>query len=82
MSGGRQFVFEFPHRPALGESDYLVSESNSEAIGWIDKWPDWPAPALAVYGPIGAGAFLVFIITFFILILIIVVYQVQNFFRT
>ncbi len=55
MSGGRQFVFEFPHRSALGESDYLVSESNSEAIGWIDKWPDWPAPALAVYGPTGAG---------------------------
>jgi len=55
VSGGRQFVFDFPHRPALGESDFLVSESNAEAIGWIDKWPDWPAPALAVYGPAGCG---------------------------
>ena len=55
MSDGRQFVLDFPHRPSLGEGDYLVSESNIEAISWIDIWPDWPTPALAVYGPPGCG---------------------------
>ena len=55
MSGGRQFVLDFPHRSSIGEGDYLVSESNIEAISWIDKWPDWPTPALAVYGPSGCG---------------------------
>ena len=55
VSGGGQFVLDFPHRPAFAEGDYLVGESNIEAISWIDKWPDWPAPALAVYGPSGCG---------------------------
>jgi len=55
VSSGRQFILDFPHRAALGEGDYLVSESNIEAISWIDKWPDWPTPAIAVYGPPGCG---------------------------
>ena len=55
MSAGRQLVLEFPHRPALGKTDFLVSDCNADAVGWIDRWPDWPAPALAVYGPSGCG---------------------------
>ena len=26
-----------------------------EALAWIDRWPDWPAPALALSGPAGCG---------------------------
>ena len=28
---------------------------NREALAWIDRWPDWPAPALALGGPAGCG---------------------------
>ena len=55
MSAGRQLVLEFPHRPALGKTDFLVSDCNMDAVGWIDRWPDWPSPVLAVYGPPDCG---------------------------
>ncbi|MBV9523958.1 MAG: DNA replication protein [Alphaproteobacteria bacterium] len=50
-----QFVFEFPHRPAFGEVDFLVAPSNAEAVAWIDRWPRWPAPILILWGPAGCG---------------------------
>lgn len=55
MSAGRQLVLGFPHRPALGKTDFLVSDCNTDAVGWIDRWPEWPGPAFAVYGPAGCG---------------------------
>jgi len=51
----RQQVFDFEARPSLGGEDFLVSEANSDAIAWLDKWPDWPGPALIIYGPAGCG---------------------------
>lgn len=51
----RQLIFELPHRPALDREDFLVAPSNAEAVAWIDRWPDWPAPWLALAGPTGAG---------------------------
>jgi chromosomal replication initiation ATPase DnaA len=50
-----QLTFDLPRRPALGRSDFLVSESNAEAIGWIDRWPDWPPGALVLHGPPACG---------------------------
>jgi chromosomal replication initiation ATPase DnaA len=50
-----QLAFEFPHRPAFGAEDFLVAPSNEEAIAWLDRWPDWPLPALILYGPPGCG---------------------------
>ena len=55
MSGHPQFTLEFDHRPALGGEDFLVADCNRDAVGWLDRWPDWPAPALVVYGPAGCG---------------------------
>jgi chromosomal replication initiation ATPase DnaA len=42
-------------RPALGREDFLVAPSNAEAVAWLDRWPDWPGPALAIHGPAGCG---------------------------
>jgi chromosomal replication initiation ATPase DnaA len=42
-------------RPALGEEDFLVAPCNALAVAWIDRWPDWPASALVLTGPMGAG---------------------------
>ena len=51
----RQLSFDFPHRPAFGADDFLVAPSNEAAIGWLDRWPAWPAPALILHGPPGCG---------------------------
>ena len=51
----RQLVLDLPHRPALGRGDFLVAPSNEAAVAWIDRWPHWPAPGLALFGPAGSG---------------------------
>ncbi len=51
----RQLTLDLDQRPAFGRDDFLVAASNSEAVAWLDRWPDWPAPALAIYGPPGCG---------------------------
>ena len=51
----RQLIFDWPHRPALGRDDFLVASCNKDAVDWIDLWPDWPAPALLLWGPPGSG---------------------------
>ena len=51
----KQLAFDLEHRPALGEEDFLVTGCNSDAIAWIDRYPDWPAPALILSGGSGAG---------------------------
>jgi len=51
----QQLVFDIPHRPALGLEDFLVSQSNAEAVALIDRWPDWPAGAAIIAGPAGCG---------------------------
>ena len=50
-----QLTFDLPRRIALSRSDFLISDSNAAAVGWIDRWPDWPSRALALHGPAGCG---------------------------
>jgi DnaA regulatory inactivator Hda len=50
-----QLTLTFSHRPAFGADDFLVAPSNEAAIAWLDRWPDWPGPALVLYGPPGCG---------------------------
>jgi chromosomal replication initiation ATPase DnaA len=50
-----QIAFDLPHRPAHGRADFLVSGCNEAALGSIERWPDWPAPALVLHGPAGSG---------------------------
>ncbi len=51
----RQLVLDLPHRAAFERGDFLVAPSNAAAVAWIDRWPDWPAPGLALFGPAGSG---------------------------
>ncbi len=55
MTRPSQLALELGHRPALGREDFLVAASNAEAVAWIDRWPDWPAHALGLFGPAGSG---------------------------
>jgi chromosomal replication initiation ATPase DnaA len=50
-----QFPLPFDARPSLGGEDYLVSSCNSAAVAWIDRWPDWPGPSLAIAGARASG---------------------------
>ena len=50
-----QLTFDLPRRIAFRRTDFLVSDSNAAAVGWIDRWPDWPSRALALHGPVGCG---------------------------
>jgi DnaA regulatory inactivator Hda len=55
VTGTAQLPLELPLRPALGREDFLVAPCNEVAVAWIDRWPDWPGPAVALYGPPGCG---------------------------
>lgn len=55
MAIKRQLAFDLGHRPAFGREDFLVAPCNSEAVANIDRWPDWPSHALAIFGSPGCG---------------------------
>ncbi len=55
MSPGAQLPLDFDHRPALSGEDFLVAPGNAGAVAWLDRWPDWPGPLLAIHGPAGCG---------------------------
>lgn len=50
-----QLPLSLGHRPALGDNDFLVAPCNQDAVAWLDRWPDWPGPALAIHGPARCG---------------------------
>lgn len=54
-AAAQQLPLNLSHRPAQGRADFLVAPSNEKAVAWIDRWPDWPAPALVIYGPASCG---------------------------
>jgi len=51
----KQLAFDLELRPAHGAEDFLVTQANAEAVAWIDRFPDWPAPALVLSGETGSG---------------------------
>jgi chromosomal replication initiation ATPase DnaA len=52
----KQLTFELAlPPPTFAREDFVVSDGNREALAWIDRWPDWPAPVLALSGPAGSG---------------------------
>jgi DnaA regulatory inactivator Hda len=50
-----QLPLHLGHRPAMGAGDFLVAPSNEAAVAWLDRWPNWSAPALVIWGPTGCG---------------------------
>lgn len=55
MEKSGQIPFDLSHRHAYKREDFWVSDSNRTAISWLDKWPEWPAPALIISGPPASG---------------------------
>lgn len=50
-----QLPFDLGLRRGDGAEDFLVATANADAAAWIDRWPDWPASGLVLYGPAGSG---------------------------
>lgn len=55
MSAAKQIPLDLGFRPALGRDDFFVAPGNADAVAWIDRWPAWPRPVLALFGPAGCG---------------------------
>ncbi|HRD75518.1 MAG TPA: DnaA/Hda family protein [Hyphomicrobiaceae bacterium] len=55
MSAPHQLVLDLGHRPALGAEDFHVTASNETAIALVDRWPNWPGPAVYIQGPAKSG---------------------------
>lgn len=51
----QQLTFDLGHRMALGRDNFLIADSNRDAVSWVDLWPEWPAPVLILYGPAACG---------------------------
>ena len=51
----RQLALDLGHRPALERADFIAAPCNAHALAWVDRWPDWPGPALVIHGPPACG---------------------------
>lgn len=50
-----QIPLDLGHRASYGGDDFLVAPCNEAAVAWLDRWPGWPGPGLALSGPAGCG---------------------------
>lgn len=50
-----QLVLPLETRSASGRADFIVAPGNQQAVAFIDSWPHWPAPAVALVGPPASG---------------------------
>jgi len=50
-----QLVLPLETRSAQGRADFIVAPGNEQAVAFIDAFPNWPAPAVALHGPPASG---------------------------
>jgi chromosomal replication initiation ATPase DnaA len=50
-----QLALPFGSQPALKREDFIVAPCNEQALHFIERWPDWPARAAAIFGPPDSG---------------------------
>jgi len=50
-----QLSLDLGHYTTLGKENFTAGPCNQDALHWIDRWPDWPATGLALYGSPGCG---------------------------
>jgi chromosomal replication initiation ATPase DnaA len=51
----RQLAFALPHAESLSRDNFLEGPANAEALGLVDRWPDWPNRVMLLVGPEGSG---------------------------
>jgi len=50
-----QLVLPLEIRSAQGRADFIVVPANQRAVAFLDSYPHWPAPAVALFGPAASG---------------------------
>lgn len=50
-----QLILPLDSRSKLTRTDFVVAPGNRQAVDFVDAWPQWPVPAVALYGPSGSG---------------------------
>jgi chromosomal replication initiation ATPase DnaA len=50
-----QLVLPLEIRSAQGRADFIVAPANQQAVAFLDSYPHWPAPAVALFGPPASG---------------------------
>ena len=50
-----QEFFDFGFKATMRDDNFIVSESNQNALAIIESWPDWKTNALFLYGPKDSG---------------------------
>ena len=50
-----QYALSLQLREARDREDFVVGESNKDAITWIDKYPNWQNNGLIIVGPKSSG---------------------------
>jgi chromosomal replication initiation ATPase DnaA len=53
--GPRQLAFPLDHAASFAREDFLSGPSNAAALALVETWPDWPARAVVLLGPVGSG---------------------------
>ena len=51
----RQLAFALPHAESLSRDNFLEGPANAEALGLVERWPDWPNRVMLLVGPEGSG---------------------------
>jgi chromosomal replication initiation ATPase DnaA len=44
-----------PHAESLSRDNFLEGPANAEALGLVERWPDWPNRVMLLVGPEGSG---------------------------
>lgn len=50
-----QLIMPFAAAPSYHAVDFIRGEANSEALAWMERWPDWPYSIILLHGPAGSG---------------------------
>jgi len=50
-----QLPLKLPFIASQSLDDFFVSESNKEAVEWLNRFPDWPSSGLVLCGESGSG---------------------------
>jgi chromosomal replication initiation ATPase DnaA len=50
-----QLVLPLEPGNAMTRAEFIVAPGNARALAFLDSFPDWPAPAVALFGPSASG---------------------------
>ncbi len=50
-----QLVLPLEPLNAMTRADFIAAPGNQRALAFLEFWPDWPAPAAALFGPPASG---------------------------